>query len=624
MGARKKVTATGFTLLEVLVAIVIVSLITTITLVSLEEPRAKTRDAKRLADIKKIQQALEFYASDHYGFYPEANPFGDAGNELGVDIQRITNHQIIGWAGSPVYMAKVPTDPLQKSTDDVQPCLPDGSSVPGDCNPVYAVNGLRDYYQITFYLERGVGSLGPGMQRASPFGIASCTPQCDGAPAPPGPVLTLGDLNNDGNYTGTDIEIALNTCDPLDCHIQALPVTYNDVGVSIPPRITGNFAIEGAGIGQTIFRAPVPVIIPAIFWVTTRRANHTFKNFTLDGRKGDQPNYSHSYGNTHGGIMVDNPSALNVGPGLVENIEFKDFLTTGFGDLDGKNWIVRNNIVHDIGCVDLNWLPCPNLTEPDPTAVPFGWQTTGYGIIFTGGATGGIAYNNTVRDVNKLGIESFYSDNFHFYNNTIRRTGTGLTSNGGENGIIEYNVVEDSVGHGIACGDTAANVTYRGNTIVNSGQYGMNLQCKGDNLTVVQNVITNSCTNSPGFGGNVIFASVAGNVARSHNWMVKENTINDTKCENAVYLTSKDFVVFEDNNFTVGKTGMYVEYADNVTIRSSNFTVSNPIGIKLIKKVDEFTIESDVAITGCTVEAVRNYDPSTVTNVVINTTFLCP
>ncbi len=59
----------AFTLIELLVVISIVSLLSAIGAASLNQTRAKARDARKLSDIKAIQQALELYA-DQFNAYP--------------------------------------------------------------------------------------------------------------------------------------------------------------------------------------------------------------------------------------------------------------------------------------------------------------------------------------------------------------------------------------------------------------------------------------------------------------------------------------------------------------------------------------------------------------------------
>lgn len=59
----------GFTLIELLVVITIIGILSSIVLFSLDSARVKARDARRLADIRQVALALEFYI-DRYRHYP--------------------------------------------------------------------------------------------------------------------------------------------------------------------------------------------------------------------------------------------------------------------------------------------------------------------------------------------------------------------------------------------------------------------------------------------------------------------------------------------------------------------------------------------------------------------------
>lgn len=51
----------GFTLIELLVVIAIIGILSSVVLASLNSARQKSRDARRVADIKQVQLALELY-----------------------------------------------------------------------------------------------------------------------------------------------------------------------------------------------------------------------------------------------------------------------------------------------------------------------------------------------------------------------------------------------------------------------------------------------------------------------------------------------------------------------------------------------------------------------------------
>lgn len=64
-------TKRGFTLIELLVVIAIIGILSSVVLASLNTAREKSRDARRVSDVKQLQLALELYF-DANGEYPDA------------------------------------------------------------------------------------------------------------------------------------------------------------------------------------------------------------------------------------------------------------------------------------------------------------------------------------------------------------------------------------------------------------------------------------------------------------------------------------------------------------------------------------------------------------------------
>ena len=138
----------GFTLIELLVVIAIIGLLSTLAVVALNSARQKARDAKRVADIKQVQTALELYFNDNQN-YP-----GGSGN---VGLTTLACLGTGGWGSagcSGAYMGLVPTNPT-----------------PGGSTYVYNSDGSSGTYSITFTLEGQTGGLSGTLHTASQNGI---------------------------------------------------------------------------------------------------------------------------------------------------------------------------------------------------------------------------------------------------------------------------------------------------------------------------------------------------------------------------------------------------------------------------------------------------------------------
>ena len=120
----------GFTLVELLVVIAIIALLSTLSVVALNSARAKSRDARRLSDIKQIRTALDMYFDSNMKY-----PTGTSAT-LGTSSYACLTSA--GWATSGcsgiIFMQKVPSDPQSPR--------------------VYQYYKVDDtHYRISYYLE---------------------------------------------------------------------------------------------------------------------------------------------------------------------------------------------------------------------------------------------------------------------------------------------------------------------------------------------------------------------------------------------------------------------------------------------------------------------------------------
>ncbi len=144
---RRKLIPKAFTLVELLVVIAIVGLIAAISIIALNSARAKSRDAKRAADIKQISTALALFFNDA-GRYPDDLEWASGSLEY--------NGQ--------TYLAVIPSAPS-----------PADGSCDGATNQFsYTQDDNGASYTITFCTGGVVGALAGGELCATPSGMNSC------------------------------------------------------------------------------------------------------------------------------------------------------------------------------------------------------------------------------------------------------------------------------------------------------------------------------------------------------------------------------------------------------------------------------------------------------------------
>ena len=138
-----KSTKKGFTLIELLVVIAIIGLLSTLSIVALNQARIRARDARRVADIKQIQTALEMYFNEA-SLYPTT---------VNSSTPIATN--------SAIFLAIPPLAPTPQ----------DGTCTVNNNTYVYAATSSNASYTLTYCLGAKTGDITAGVHTATPAGI---------------------------------------------------------------------------------------------------------------------------------------------------------------------------------------------------------------------------------------------------------------------------------------------------------------------------------------------------------------------------------------------------------------------------------------------------------------------
>ncbi len=137
----------AFTLIELLVVISIISILVVLAVIALNNTRSRARDAKRVADVKQMQTALELYFNENNS-YPSVEEFTIGG-------------ALISSSTNSILMTEIPSAP---------------SVVDGNCEShQYEYRPLNDQssYEILFCTGGNVLNFLSGNLIATPLGVSA-------------------------------------------------------------------------------------------------------------------------------------------------------------------------------------------------------------------------------------------------------------------------------------------------------------------------------------------------------------------------------------------------------------------------------------------------------------------
>ncbi len=153
----------GFTLIELLVVIAIIGLLSTLAVVSLNSARARSRDTKRIADVKEVQTALELFYNDNQG-YPLAGSADADGN-----IPPLST------SGDPAFSTFMKNSPVAPKPADGTACASDNKYVykglKSDGSTACDAVGNCATYSVDFCVGNKTGTIASGKNIAKPTGI---------------------------------------------------------------------------------------------------------------------------------------------------------------------------------------------------------------------------------------------------------------------------------------------------------------------------------------------------------------------------------------------------------------------------------------------------------------------
>lgn len=157
----------GFTLIELLVVIAIIGLLSTLAVVSLNNARAKSRDARRISDVKQLQTALEMYFNQNNS-YPISSSLSIGGSTNYILCSARTG-AAVGYSGFETSTSCDTSGSLYMKVPAALTPL-DGGCASAD--NAYTYTGTASTYRVKYCLGATTGGINAGANTAYEQGIS--------------------------------------------------------------------------------------------------------------------------------------------------------------------------------------------------------------------------------------------------------------------------------------------------------------------------------------------------------------------------------------------------------------------------------------------------------------------